>query len=78
MFVMQSLGKYLVILGVLIAVIGVILVLAPKINFFGRLPGDIVIKRENFTFYFPVVTCIILSAVLTIIFWLINFFTKFK
>ncbi|HJY64266.1 MAG TPA: DUF2905 domain-containing protein [Ignavibacteria bacterium] len=73
---MQSLGKYLIIFGAVIIIVGVILTFFPKINFFGHMPGDIIIKRENFSFYFPIVTSILLSIVLTLIFWLINFFSK--
>jgi len=61
-----SLGRLLVIFGLLLVVIGAILIFAPKIPLIGRLPGDIVIRRENFTFYFPVATCILLSILLTI------------
>ncbi len=61
-------GKLLVILGIVIAVMGLIMMFAPKIPFLGRLPGDFVIRKGNFTFYFPLATSIILSIVLTIIF----------
>ena len=67
-----GLGRLLVIFGLLLVVIGALLILAPKIPWIGRLPGDIVIRRGNFTFYFPVVTCIILSILLSILarfFW---------
>jgi len=67
-----SLGRMLIVFGLLLVVIGAILIFAPKIPLLGRLPGDIVIRRENFTFYFPVATCIILSILLSIlvrIFW---------
>lgn len=63
---LQSLGKYLIIFGILLAIIGVIFVLGGKIGL-GKLPGDIVIRRKNFTFYFPLITCIIISIVLTIV-----------
>jgi len=62
-----SLGRVLVIFGLLIVIIGALLIFAPKIPLLGRLPGDIVIRRENITFYFPVATCIILSLFLTIL-----------
>jgi len=62
-----SLGRLLVIFGLLLVVIGALLIFAPKIPLLGRLPGDIVIRRENFTFYFPVATCIILSVLVTIL-----------
>ena len=61
-------GKVLVILGAVIAGIGVLLMLGDKIPWIGKLPGDIIIRREKFIFYFPIVTCIILSVLLTIIF----------
>jgi hypothetical protein len=64
---MSDLGKILLIVGAVIIVAGLILVFANHIPFLGKLPGDIVIKKENFTFYFPIVTMIIVSVVLTII-----------
>ncbi|MCD6319141.1 MAG: DUF2905 domain-containing protein [Candidatus Desulfofervidaceae bacterium] len=63
----QTLGKFLIFTGVIIIIFGLLLILAPKIPYLGRLPGDIVIQRKNFTFYFPWVTCLLLSIVLTII-----------
>lgn len=63
-----DLGKMLVILGIVIAGIGVLLLVGDKIPWMGRLPGDIMIKREKFTFYFPIVTCIIISIILTLVF----------
>ena len=65
---LSEIGKFLIAVGLLMAVAGIIMILLPKLPFIGRLPGDIVIKRGNFTFYFPVATSIILSIVLTIIF----------
>lgn len=62
-----SLGRVLVIFGLLLVVIGALLIFAPKIPLLGRLPGDIVIRRENLTFYFPVATCILLSVLVTIL-----------
>ncbi len=61
------LGKFLIGVGLFIVILGVILLLVPKIPFLGRMPGDIVVQRENFTFYFPVVTSVLLSVILTII-----------
>ncbi len=63
----NELGKFLLIAGVFIAVAGLALIFLPKLPFLGKLPGDIVIKKGNFTFYFPLATSIILSIVLTII-----------
>ena len=65
---LSEIGKFLIAAGLLMAVAGIIMILLPKLPFIGRLPGDILIKRGNFTFYFPVATSIILSIVLTIIF----------
>ena len=67
---MPSLGKSLIVVGLLIALIGLILTLAGRIPWIGRLPGDIYVKRENFTFYFPLATSIIISLVLSFILWL--------
>jgi uncharacterized protein HemY len=65
-----SLGKVLIIIGVVIAGIGIILVLRPEVPWLGKLPGDILIKKDNFRFYFPVTTCIIISIILTLLFYL--------
>ena len=67
---MSDLARTLIILGVLLVVVGLALLLVPKIPGLGKLPGDIVIKRENFTFYFPLGTCILISVILSLIFWL--------
>lgn len=64
---LTNLGKILIFIGIGIAIIGGLLMLFSKIPFFGRLPGDIIIKRENFSIYFPIVTSIILSVVLTVV-----------
>lgn len=63
-----SFGKLLIMMGGLLVLIGLLMLLAGKVPWIGRLPGDIYVRRGNFTFYFPVVTSIIVSALLTIIF----------
>jgi hypothetical protein len=63
-----SIGKILIFSGIVLAVIGLILVLGDKIPWIGRLPGDIYIKRDKFTFYFPLMTSIIISLLLTLLF----------
>lgn len=68
-------GKLLIILGLIIVVIGIIVYFADRIPFIGKLPGDIVIKKENFTFYFPLATSIILSILISLILYLINKFS---
>jgi hypothetical protein len=65
-FDLSSLGKLLLLLAIVIALAGVILMALGNIPFFGKLPGDIVIRRGNSTFFFPIITCIIVSVVLTI------------
>lgn len=59
-------AKMLVFCGVLLLLLGGFLYLVGKISPLGRLPGDILVRRENFTFYFPVVTCLLLSLLLTL------------
>lgn len=70
----SSLGKVLIIVGIVIVIIGIIFSFSGKIPFVGKMPGDILIRKGNFTFYFPIVTSIVLSILLTLIFWLINKF----
>jgi uncharacterized membrane protein YkgB len=65
----SAMGKMLILLGVFIILIGLLLLIGEKIPWIGRLPGDIIIRRKNFTFYFPIVTSIIVSIVLTLLFW---------
>ena len=62
------LGKLLILLGVFIILVGLFLLLGEKISWVGRLPGDIIIRKKNFTFYFPIVTSIIISIILTLLF----------
>lgn len=65
-------GKYLIFIGAVIVVIGVLLLLAPKASFLGKLPGDIHFKKDNFTFYFPVTTSIVISIILSLVLWLLS------
>ncbi|QVW36915.1 DUF2905 domain-containing protein [Geobacter sulfurreducens] len=69
---MQGLGKSLIVMGLVIAAVGVLLTVAGKIPWIGRLPGDIYVKRDNFTFYFPLATSILISLVLSLILWLLR------
>jgi len=64
---MGDLARGLIFLGLILVVIGLVIWLAPHIPWLGRLPGDITIKRERFTFYFPLVTCLIISILLSIL-----------
>ena len=67
-------GWMLLVLGLVIAGVGLVWILAPSIPWLGRLPGDIRIERENFRFYFPLVTCLLLSLVLGLVVWVIRLF----
>jgi hypothetical protein len=68
----QYIGKFLILLGLIVAAIGGLLLFSGKIPWIGRLPGDIMIQRRNFAFYFPLATSILLSVILTLIFWLMG------
>lgn len=65
------LGKMLIIAGVVVVIIGVLVLFIEKIPLLGKLPGDIAIRRGNFSFYFPITTCILVSLILTLIFALL-------
>ena len=64
---MRDMGRFLILIGVVTALIGLVLWGGFVPRWLGRLPGDIRIERGNFAFYFPIVTCIIISVVLTLI-----------
>lgn len=61
-------GKIFIIIGIFFIIIGLAFMLGDKIPYIGRLPGDIHIKKENFSFYFPITTSIIISIILTVLF----------
>jgi hypothetical protein len=73
-----QLGRFLVIIGVVLVVLGLIIMAGSKFSFFGlgRLPGDIAYKGKNFQVYFPIVTCLVLSAVVTLVIWVISLVTR--
>ena len=73
-FFVKNMGKFIIIIGLILVLVGIIIQFADKIPWIGRLPGDILIKKENFTFYFPWVTSIILSIVISLIIYLIRKF----
>ena len=71
LYLMQEVGRFVVIIGVLLVVAGVILWRFPSLlSWMGKLPGDISVQKGNFSFYFPVVTCIVVSLVVTLLSWL--------
>ncbi len=63
----QDVGKLLVVFGVLVALAGVVLILAGRVPWLGRLPGDIHVQRGNWSFYFPLTTSILISVILTLL-----------
>jgi Protein of unknown function (DUF2905) len=67
---LQQLGKILIFAGIFILAVGILFIFGNKIPFLGRLPGDIIIRKKNFTFYFPIVTSILLSIIISLIFYL--------
>ena len=69
---MGDIAKIIILLGVFLVVIGVILLFIGKVPFLGKLPGDILIKKEHFTFYFPLTTGIIISILISLILYLIG------
>lgn len=71
---MQGIGKMLLTGGIVLALIGAFLIFSPRVPFLGRLPGDIVVKRENFSFYFPLMTSIVISLLLSLVLWLVRRF----
>ncbi len=72
MFELNPLGKILIFFGVILILIGGVILLAGRIPWIGRLPGDIFIQRKNFSFYFPIATSIIISIILTLIFFILG------
>jgi len=69
---LQGSARTLLLFGGVLATCGLVLLLAPKVPWIGRLPGDILIKREQTTFYFPLASCLLASVVLSLIFWIIG------
>jgi uncharacterized protein HemY len=69
-------GKILIFIGGILIFLGLIFSFAGKIPYLGKLPGDIYVKKENFTLYFPITTCLSVSIILSVIFYLIFRFLK--
>lgn len=69
---MNEIGKLLILFGLLIAAVGVVLLLVGRLPWLGRLPGDVYVQRGNWTFYFPLATSIVVSLVLTLLFWVLG------
>ena len=73
---MQHPGWVLIVVGMLIALIGLVWLIAPSIPWLGKLPGDIVIEREHFRLYFPLAPCVLLSLLLTGIMWIVRHLSR--
>jgi hypothetical protein len=69
---MVDLAKIIIFLGAVLIVVGLVILFLPKLPFPGKLPGDIVIRKENFTFYFPLATSIVISLVVSLILYLVG------
>ena len=69
---MGDIGKTFIAIGALLVMLGVLFSLLGKIPGAGKLPGDILIRRENFTFYFPLATCLLLSLLLSLLIYFFN------
>lgn len=70
----QNMGKVIIVAGLVIMVIGLGVYFSDRLPWLGRLPGDIAVKRENFSFYFPLGTSILLSVIISVILYLIRRF----
>lgn len=66
----QNFGRIFVIIGIIFLVLGVLFIFGNKIPYFGRLPGDVVIQKKNFTFYFPITTLIVLNLLVLLLMYL--------
>jgi hypothetical protein len=74
---LRELGKLLLLAGVVLLGVGALLVFGARLPFrLGRLPGDIAYQGRHGSFYFPIVTCIAVSAALTLLFWIVNYFRR--
>jgi Protein of unknown function (DUF2905) len=74
---LRETGKILIVLGIVLAAVGVLLTFGGRLPFrLKRLPGDIVYQGRNGSFYFPVVTCVLLSVVLSLLLWVVNHFRR--
>ncbi len=74
---LRETGKLLMVLGIVLLGVGALLTFGGKLPFrLGRLPGDIVYQGRNGSFYFPVVTCVLVSVVLSLLMWVVNHFRR--
>ncbi len=69
---LPQLGKFLILVGIVITFLGLVLLVSGKTPWLGRLPGDFYFKGKHVSFYFPLATSLLISLILTLIFWLIG------
>jgi hypothetical protein len=69
---LTGMGRILIVIGLVVAGVGLVMVVAGKIPFLGKLPGDFLFRGKDFSFYFPLTTSILISVILTLILWFIN------
>lgn len=69
---MEQIGKLLIVIGLIVVALGGVMLLFGKVPLIGKLPGDIIIRRKNFILYFPLATGILISLVITLLFWLLG------
>jgi hypothetical protein len=70
---MNGLGRPLIVMGLILVTAGLLISFSPRLpTWLGRLPGDIHVKRDNFSFHFPLMTCLLISAILSFIMWLMR------
>ena len=67
---MQEIGKALVVFGIILIIVGLLVTFLHKIPYLGKLPGDIYFEKKNFSVYFPLMTSVLLSMILSLVFWL--------
>ena len=65
-------GKTLIVLGLVLVAVGAVFMLAGKVPFIGKLPGDIIVRKKNFTFYFPLATSLLISLLLSLLLWFLS------
>ena len=73
---MPGLGKLLIVSGVVLVLAGIVVSVADRVPWLGKLPGEILVRRDNFTFYFPLASCLLVSAVLSLILFLFRLFRR--
>lgn len=69
---MQVLGKSIIVIGILLVAVGIFMIFSPRVPWLGKLPGDIIIKRGENVFYFPIATCVLISVILSVISYFIS------